>query len=175
MTHPVSAKCDSWLNCVTAIELQRSCREKRFAGHNAPRRLCPTGCTCGWHVPCFRESTGRSSRQRSWTASRPNSRNTGSPTGRVRPMAVRWNVAPTNRRPRRNRKRWTRWPSACPRRAAFTDRGDSPRRMHNLAGAAVGPNSSWSAVGVPADRSPLPAIFLPAGFFLGRLRPRQGP
>ena len=60
---------------------------------------------------------------RSWTNSRPNSHNAGSPTGRVRPMARQWSDVRTSRRQPRNRKRSTSWPNAFPLRGACSEFG----------------------------------------------------
>ena len=113
-----------------------------------------------WHTYCLAVSGNLPEpTHRPWTPSRPNSRNTGLPARNGRWVSVPAVVAAMICCRLRSRKPWRNSPSASTRRAAFTDthhigrRGRFAQRLHRR-------RATRQAV-----RSPLPAIFLPAGFF----------
>jgi hypothetical protein len=168
MPHWVSAKCDTVIDRAIQQEPRSACRQPGLAWGNPAIRKVQSGLQtwlahallCGKHQADHTDS-------RSWTSSRPNSRNAGSPTGRVRPMVGQWSDMRTSRRRPRNRKRSTSWPNACPPRGASFRIRRNRTDLHTCRRAA-GPNSNRSATTASVDRSPLPAIFLPAGFFFVR-------
>jgi hypothetical protein len=116
-----------------------------------------------WHMYCLAVfKTHLDPTQRSWMPSRPNSRNTGSQVrDRRRTSESVAGAAMIFCRPR-SRKPWRNSPSASTRRAAFTDRPIHPYRSGGLAQRL----HRRGRATLRTVRSPLPATFLPAGFFL---------
>ena len=149
----------------------RSSRLGRLTANVVPESIFHRGTpnVCGifdaangsWHTYCLGVSRNPlAPTQRSWTPSLPNSRNTGSPA-RVRRRTSAPVAAARICCRLRSRKPWRNSPSASARRAAFTDnplhigrRADPAQRLHRRRGKRR------------TTRSPLPATFLPAGFFL---------
>src|SRR5690348_16668686 len=123
------------------------------------RRMIRSATIC-WHIACFwnkQEPLPLSGRGVSWKRSLPNSRATGSPASR-RTWNTRETIAVMTTRTR-NRPPWKRWPIASPQRAAFFKAFAGPRNSSACPHEA----GRWS---LDPLKSPLPAQFLPAGFFL---------
>ena len=99
-----------------AVPLKRSCLGDLSEAEGA-RRLR----TWLAHALLSGKQEGDHTDSRSWTNSRLNLRNAGSPTGRVRPMALRLNDMRTSLRRLRNRKRSMSWPSVSPPRGASSE------------------------------------------------------
>jgi hypothetical protein len=149
-----------WRRGVTASLVPKCALHRGTPRTHALRKLG----SAWWHTYCLAVSRNPPHPiHRSWTPSRPNSRNTGSPARNCRRTSAVVVAAMVCCR-RHNRKPWRNSPSASTRRAASTDTRTHRRRSrlaHRLQRGCAGRR---------AVRSPLPAIFLPAGFFLPAVR-----
>ncbi len=127
MTHRASAKCDTLIHRATKRQLQSACRQRGLAW-GIPRNGWSNAITDELaHALLSGKQQGDHTDSRSWTNSRLSSRNTGSPTGRVRPTARRCSDMRTSRRQLRNRKRSMSWPNVSPPHGASFSSEESHR------------------------------------------------